>query len=166
MTLTQKESSLIKDLKGQEKLCIDKYTRHAACAKDPQLKTLFTQMAQTEQEHLNTLTQIESGNVPQMNANSGGCNPSAQSCPNGQCGAHKFTATYAVAGSPDKDNDCFLCTDMLATEKHASGLYDTCIFEFKDEGVRTALNHIQKEEQEHGKKIYDYMAVNAMYAAS
>jgi len=29
MTLTQKESSLIKDLKSQEKLCIDKYTKGA-----------------------------------------------------------------------------------------------------------------------------------------
>ena len=82
-------------------------------------------------------------------------------CRGGSC----FTATYAIAGNPDKENDCFLCTDLLATEKHASHLYDTCIFEFKDEGVRSVLNHIQKEEQEHGKKIYDYMAVNAMYAA-
>ncbi len=158
MTLTQKESSLIKELKGQEKLCIDKYNKHAACAKDPQLKTLFTQLAQKEQEHLNTLTQIENGTVPQMPA-CGEKNNNA--CRGGSC----FTATYAIAGNPDKENDCFLCTDLLATEKHASHLYDTCIFEFKDEGVRSVLNHIQKEEQEHGKKIYDYMAVNAMYAA-
>ena len=34
MQLTQKESSLIKDLKGQEQLCIDKYTKHAECASD------------------------------------------------------------------------------------------------------------------------------------
>ena len=72
MTLTQKESSLIKDLKGQEKLCIDKYTRHSACAKDPQLKELFTQMAATEKEHLKTLTQIESGNIPQNRSKSSG----------------------------------------------------------------------------------------------
>ena len=32
MVLTQKELTLIKDLKGQEKLCIDKYKKHAACA--------------------------------------------------------------------------------------------------------------------------------------
>jgi hypothetical protein len=42
-------------------------------------------------------------------------------------------------------------------------LYDTCIFEFADANVRSLLNHIQKEEQEHGKMIYDYMAVNCMY---
>ncbi|MDE7300442.1 MAG: spore coat protein, partial [Lachnospiraceae bacterium] len=45
-----------------------------------------------------------------------------------------------------------------------SHLYDTCIFEFKDEGARNVLNHIQKEEQEHGKMIYDYMSTNSMYS--
>jgi len=32
--------------------------------------------------------------------------------------------------------------------------------------MRDALNHIQKEEQEHGKMLYDYMSVNGMYCAS
>lgn len=149
MQLSQKETDLLKDLKGQEKLCVDKYTKHASCAVDPQLKNLFTQIAQVEQGHFNTLTQIENGSVPQMN---GG----AQSKPS-------FTATYSVANTPDKQNDCYLCSDLLATEKHASGLYDTSIFEFTNEGLRNVLNHIQKEEQEHGKMIYDYMTVNGMY---
>ena len=32
-----------------------------------------------------------------------------------------------------------------------------------DENVRNILNHIQKEEQNHGKMIYDYMKANNMY---
>ena len=32
--------------------------------------------------------------------------------------------------------------------------------------VRQTLNHIQKEEQEHGKLLYDYMKVNGMYEAN
>ena len=28
--------------------------------------------------------------------------------------------------------------------------------------MRDALNHFQKEEQEHGKKLYDYMSQNGM----
>ena len=36
---------------------------------------------------------------------------------------------------------------VITTEKHASHLYDTCIFEFKQENIRTLLNGIQKEEQ-------------------
>ena len=62
---TQKECSLLKELKGQETLCIQKYGKGAACAVDGQLKGLFSRIAQIEQEHLDTLTQIENGNVPQ-----------------------------------------------------------------------------------------------------
>ena len=52
MQLTQKESGLLKDLKGQEKLCAEKYTQYSSRAADPQLKNLFTQIAQIEQQHL------------------------------------------------------------------------------------------------------------------
>jgi len=150
MQLSQKETDLLKDLRGQEKLCVDKYTRHASCAVDPQLKNLFTQIVQAEQQHLKTITQVEGGTAPTP----GG---SSQSQPT-------FSATYGAADTQDKQNDSYLCTDVLATEKHASQLYDTCIFEFKDANVRNTLNHIQKEEQDHGKMIYDYMAANAMYS--
>lgn len=150
MQLTQKETSLLKDLKDQEKLCVDKYTKHAEKAVDGQLKNLFTQIANVEQQHYDTLTQIESGTVPQM----GGGN-SFQ--PN-------FSATYTNTNNSDKQNDCYLCSDVLAGEKHVSQLYDTSIFEFKDENLRNILNHIQKEEQNHGKMIYDYMSINSMYS--
>lgn len=150
MQLTQKETSLLKDLKDQEKLCVDKYTKHSSCAVDPQLKNLFSQIAQVEQQHLDTITQMESGTVPQPGGGSGN--------------QPTFTAVYAAADTPDKQTDSYLCSDVLSTEKHASHLYDTCIFEFKDENLRTTLNHIQKEEQNHGKMIYDYMSVNGMYS--
>ena len=63
MQLTPKEASLLKDLKGQEQLCVDKYNRHAASANDPQLKNLFKQIAQVEQQHLDAITQMTSGTV-------------------------------------------------------------------------------------------------------
>ena len=75
-----------------------------------------------------------------------------------------FTATYNNTETPQKQNDCYLCTDVLAMEKHASHLYDTCVFEFGDANARSVLNDIQKQEQHHGKVIYDYMNTNAMYA--
>lgn len=149
MQLSQKETTLLKDLKDQEKLCIDKYTKHASCAKDGQLKNLFTMIAQIEQGHLQTLDKISNGENVTLSG-------SSQQKPT-------FSATYATDETPDKQNDCYLCTDLLTTEKGASHLYDTCIFEFKDENHRNILNHIQKEEQEHGKLIYDYMATNSMY---
>ena len=75
-----------------------------------------------------------------------------------------FTAAYSSADSPQKQNDCYLCSDVLTMEKHASHLYDTCVFEFRDADARSVLNDIQAQEQHHGKVIYDYMAANAMYA--
>lgn len=151
MQLTQKESTLLKDLKSQEKLCVDKYNKHASCATDPQLKKLFSQIAQTERQHYDTITQIENGTVPQMNSGA-------------SFGQSSFSATYKSGENTEKQSDCYLCSDVLAGEKHVSQLYDTCIFEFKDEAIRKALNHIQEEEQDHGKMIYDYMQANAMYS--
>ena len=153
MQLTQKESSLIKDLKGQEQLCIDKYSKHAECASDPQLKVLFNAIASVERSHLETLTSMENGTVPALDG--GGSAPTVPTT---------FTATYTVGDNEQKKSDCFLCSDLLATEKQVSHLYDTCVFEFKEESARNALNHIQKEEQKHGKAIYDYMQTNSMYS--
>ena len=149
MQLSQKETELLSDLREQEQLCIDKYEKHSACAVDGQLKNLFTQIAGIERSHLDTINKIGQGQVPAT-----GGSPQPQP---------SFSAVYANNKTPDKKNDCFLCTDLLTTEKHASHLYDTCVFEFTDEGVRRALNHIQSEEQGHGKMIYDYMKTNSMY---
>ena len=82
INLTQKETELLKDMEDQEQLCIDKYTRHSDCAQDAQLKNLFSQMATTERQHLDTLKQICGGTVP---APGGG----SQSMPT-------FTATYTA----------------------------------------------------------------------
>lgn len=149
MTLTQKEKELLKDLKAEEQLCVEKYTKHSDAAIDPQLKNLFSRIAQIERKHLDIITQMESGTVPQMGS--------------GNESQPTFTATY-TSETPDKKSDCYLCTDLLTTEKHASHLYDTCVFEFGDENARNVLNHIQKEEQEHGKMLYDYMNANQMSA--
>ncbi len=153
MQLTQKEASLIKDLKDEEKLCTEKYRRYAEAAHDPQLKALFSQIADVEQGHYDTLTSIEAGNTPTQSGT-----PSASG--NGQT----FTATYGMADTQEKQDDCYLCSDLLATEKHASSLYNTCVFEFAQPPLRNALNHIQTEEQGHGEALYSYMKTNGMYA--
>ena len=149
MQLSQKETMLLSDMKSQEKLCIEKYSKNALAANDAQLKTLFSELGDVERKHLTMLSDIGNGNVPAVS--SGGST------------ARSFNAAYS-SESDQKKQDCFLCNDLLAIEKHASSVYDTCIFEFTDAGVRNVLNHIQKEEQEHGKAIYDYMKVNGMYS--
>ena len=51
MTWTQKEASLLKDLKGQEQLCVDKYGEFAARAHDPELRDLFQHIRQMALAH-------------------------------------------------------------------------------------------------------------------
>ena len=150
MKLTEKERTLIEDLKGQEKLCVEKYSKYAAEASDSQLKDLFHGIASVEQQHYSTLESIEGGTVPGTSSGSSGTTPLPQSF------------SKAPAGS-DTKTDAYLCSDLLSTEKHASHLYDTCVFEFQDTAVRQTLGHIQQEEQTHGKLLYDYMKVNGMY---
>jgi predicted Zn-dependent protease len=41
--------------------------------------------------------------------------------------------------------------------------YNTAIFEFVDTNVRQVLNHIQKEEQQHGEGVFHYMMNHGMY---
>ena len=151
MTLTQKETALLKDMKGQEELCIQKYNKYAELAKSQELKNLFTSMAKVEESHLQTITAMMNGNTPTMPDKIGNSN-------NNNCSAVNYTS------ETDKQSDAFLCRDMLATEKHASALYDTAIFEFKDPTARKTLNHIQAEEQQHGEQLYAFMSCNGMYS--
>lgn len=153
MTLTAKETSLLKDMKDSEQLCIDKYTKGATMAADGQLKNLFSTLASEEKTHLDTLTAIEqNGTAPAM---SGGM-PTPKSM--------TFDAHYTAGDtSENAKNDAYLCSDALSGEKQVSSLYNTCVFEFKDAAIRASLAHIQTEEQNHGKLIYDYMNANGMY---
>ena len=153
LKLTQKERMLLEDQKKHEQICIEKYTNYANQAQCPQLKQLFNNHAQLERTHLDTINQLLSGNIPQMNQqqNQG----TTQNTGNQNTGnTQQFTGTT-------KDTD--MCTDMLMTEKYVSGAYNTAIFEFKDPNIRQILNHIQKEEQEHGEQIFNYMYQHGMY---
>lgn len=157
MILTEKETMLLNDLKSEEKLCIDKYNKYASQACDQQLKNIFSSIGQTEQNHYDTITQMLNGTVPSMNMGS-------NQKPNFQTNSQQNLTQQQSYGQDQRKNDEYLCTDALGTEKHVSSTYNTCIFEFKDENTRNTLNHIQKEEQEHGKKLYDYMSQNGMYS--
>lgn len=150
MNLTTKEQGLLADLKKQEQLCIDKYTKYANEACDPNLKNLFTSIKTTEEHHLNTINDILAGKTP--NVNNGGSSPVDSVCTNAPTPAGCNT-----------QNDAYLCQDALSMEKAVSSLYDISIFEFSNDELRNVLNGIQKQEQEHGKKIYDYMSNHQMY---
>lgn len=150
-TLTPKETTLLKDLKEQEQLCVDKYRKSASCAHDPQLSQLFTDLANVEQSHHQMLTDIENGRLPATGDS-------------GSAGSNQFTSTYAMDETQEKKDDAYLCSDLLTTEKHVSALYNTCVFEFTQPELRRVLSKIQSDEQVHGERIYKYMKANSMYS--
>ena len=149
MQLSQKERSFLEDQKKHEELCIKKYTNYANQVSDPQLKQMFQAHAQQEQQHLDTINQILAGQVPSMGQQQQQQSP-FQSPSLGQAG---------MVNQQDTD----LCQDMLETEKYVSHTYDIAIFEMQDSNVRQVLNHIQKEEQQHGEEIFNYMKSKGMY---
>jgi len=175
MNFTQKERTLLEDQKSHEELCIQKYSNYADLAQDPQLKNIFKQIGQVEQEHYNTIDQLLKGQMPQMQQ-SGSQGGSQQQGGNQQMQmasqqmqnqmqmnqqSQSFIPNNQSSNYNNSDKD--LCTDLLMTEKYVSGTYDTAIFEFRDPQVRNILNHIQKEEQEHGETIFKYMESKGMY---
>ncbi len=149
MELTQKERTMLEELEGHERLCIEKYKRHSQTANDEQLKSLFQGLSEEEAEHLASLHQIGNGTVPPIS--------------NAEKPLPVFSSKYKAMLCPEKTADMYLCTDVLSGEKQVSHMYDTATFEFRDKNVRDFLNHIQKDEQTHGKIIYDYMSANGMY---
>ncbi|HAA34103.1 MAG TPA: spore coat protein [Firmicutes bacterium] len=156
LKLTQKEQMLLQDQKSHEEICIQKYKNYAEQAQDPQLKQMFSSFAEQEQQHWNTINQILSGQVPDM----------SQQQNQGQGQQYNPAASEVkqqMKGAMGNQGDASLCTDMLMTEKYVSGTYDTAIFECVDTNVRQALNHIQKEEQQHGEAIFNYMKNKGMY---
>lgn len=148
LQLSQKERALLEDQKSHEELCIKKYNNYAGQAQDPQLKQIFQRHAQHEQEHLNSINQILSGQVPNV-----------QQQQQNQAQAMSNMGKTGMVNQQDAD----LCQDMLETEKYVSHAYDTVIFETRDTNVRQVLNHIQKEEQQHGEEIFKYMESKGMY---
>ena len=149
--LTQKEMGLLQDQKTHEEICIKKYNEYAGKAQDPQLKQLFGSIAQQEQQHLDTINQIISGRIPNMNQNQ-------------QQGKGQSTQTQQIAGTGNGiKSDGDLCNDTLMTEKYVSGTYNSAIFEFRDPNIRQTLNHIQKEEQQHGESVFKYMESKGLY---
>ena len=152
MTLTQKETSLLNDLKSQEKLCIEKYGKYAEYACDAELKNLFSKIKSAEQTHLKTITDILGGTEVTMPSPA----PSAVEA--------KLECKMSCCSEDQKQTDAYLCRDALAMEKHVSSVYDTSVFEFSSPVLRDTLAHIQKEEQNHGEQLYNYLNCNNMYS--
>ncbi|HBG00605.1 MAG TPA: spore coat protein [Firmicutes bacterium] len=151
--LTQKERLLLEDQRKHEEICVQKYSSYANQAQDPQLQQLFNTYASQEQQHLDTINQMLGGQVPNLQQQ-------------GQKKQQMQQSSMPGIGAVQSSADAALCDDMLMTEKYVSGTYDTSIFEFTNSQARQVLNHIQKEEQQHGEGIFNYMQSQGMYNPS
>ena len=149
MILTEQETMLLNDLKQQEKLCMDKYEFYSKEAKDTELKQLFDRIKDDEQQHHDTITKLLSGNTPDVGT--------------AQPPSYQPKASYNAAdASEEKKHDALLCSDSIASEKYVSSAYNSDLFSFASPKVRSILNHIQTEEQQHAEMIYSYKTANAM----
>lgn len=169
VSLTTKEKNLLEDQKKDEELCIKKYSDYSNLACDKELKDLFKTNMKMEEQHLKTLNQIASGETPSMggqqsqSSSSGQSGSSSQQQSQSQSSSSQSVKSLGSTSSQSQSTDKDLCSDILMTEKFVSGAYNTAIFEFRDPAIRDALNHIQKEEQQHGESVYKYMESKGMY---
>ncbi|MGI6132016.1 MAG: spore coat protein [Bacillota bacterium] len=159
--LTQKEQQLLGDQLNHEKVCIQKYSSYAQQVRDPQLKQMFNQYASEEQNHYDTVSQLLSGQPANLGMSAGQGRQQGQFQRQGGEAAG-LQGNVGAAGMTNQE-DATILGDMLMTEKFVSGAYDTAVFESANSDVRQALQHIQKEEQQHGEGIFNYMSQHGMY---
>ena len=148
--LTQAEKTFIQNLMDQEQNCIKKYSKSNELAKDNELKSLFSSFRQQEQSHYDSLNNLMQGNVQMIS---------------GQYEDVHYNPTPTYTGNfnqADKENDQFLATDSITSEKYVSSAYNNELFQFSDTNIRKLLNHIQTEEQQHAEKLWIYKTVNNM----
>lgn len=189
--LTQKEKTLLSDQLSHEELCVKKYSSYADQVSDPQVKNMFKQFAQEEQNHYNTISGFLAGQIPGQTgksaagqtgqaAQAGLTSPGAQGGQSAQMGqgtqagqgtqvgiSAKFGGGQAgaqgAAGQGEAQGDAGILQDMLMTEKYVSSTYNTAIFETLNPSIRQSLRHIQEDEQKHGEAIAKYMQEHGMY---
>lgn len=139
MEWTSRERELFRELKAAEEASIRGYGEDELRTTDPELKKLFAKIRQEEETHLKTLKELEQGIIPMA------------------AGGKKAGGEGQATGGKKEEEDLNFCRDALEAEQRVSSQYDKAIFAFRDCSVREILNHIQKEEQEHGRMLAAYM---------
>jgi spore coat protein CotF len=184
--LTQKERSLLQDQMSHEEICIKKYSGYASLTKSQELRNLFNELAQEEQNHYDTLSRYlgNQGAMQQM----GGMQQMGPKKQDYRARADFETASFdnqthqwsaygqeprqaqqsqqgqlGQRGQTGTTDEAAICQDMLMTEKYISGAYDTTVFESVNPQLRKDLQKIQDDEQKHGEKIFNYMQKQGYY---
>ncbi|MGI5858894.1 MAG: ferritin family protein [Tepidanaerobacteraceae bacterium] len=58
MQLTQKEISYLKDALSHEQICVTKYNNYANQMQDTELSSMFKNLANREQQHIDTINKL------------------------------------------------------------------------------------------------------------
>lgn len=152
MALTNKEKTLIEDNLNAEYLCIRKYEQYAAMASDQKIKQVFTDLANKELTHADTLKgMLQGANLPAQNIFENYNKP--------QGDLSNIQQSLGIT-------DAQLLNDALSTEKHVSSSYNNTVLESVDPNIRKKLQHIQQEEQEHAEILFREMQSQGWYNPS
>lgn len=58
MQFTQKETTLLKDAINHEQICVTKYNNYANQVQDTEISSMFKNLANREQQHIDTINKL------------------------------------------------------------------------------------------------------------
>ena len=162
VNLTNKERFLLEGEKYQQQLAIDKYNNFALQAADPILKTIFSNLSEIEENHLNMVNEMLQGRIPQINTQT--LHPyytNTSSLSNEYLNIGNMTIT-SMDNSFD-DGDKIICFDALTTEELLHSTYSASSLEFEESEYKNILSKIIDDKKNSLQYLNDYMTKKGMY---
>lgn len=162
VNLTNKERFLLEGEKYQQQLAIDKYNNFALQAADPILKTIFSNLSEIEENHLNMVNEMLQGRIPQINTQN--LHPyytNTSSLSNEYLNIGNMTIT-SMDNSFD-DGDKIICFDALTTEELLHSTYSASSLEFEESEYKSILSKIIDDKKNSLQYLNDYMTKKGMY---
>lgn len=181
--LTQREKLMLKDALKHEKICIAKYGGYARSFQDMELAQMFDSIKKQEEKHAQTISSLlrepAAGTQTKMEVGQIGMGQAIMNqAGTGQAGTGQtgISETRLGPGNTDEPattasqaraitglSDQQTLEDMLMTEKYVADNYNMSVLESASPQVRQALQHIQKEEQQHAEQIFNAMNERGWY---
>lgn len=162
VNLTNKERFLLEGEKYQQQLAIDKYNNFSLQAADPILKTIFSNLSEIEENHLNIVNEMLQGRIPQINTQN--LHPyytNTSSLSNEYLNIGNMTIT-SMDNSFD-DGDKIICFDALTTEELLHSTYSASSLEFEESEYKNILSKIIDDKKNSLQYLNDYMIKKGMY---
>ena len=162
VNLTNKERFLLEGEKYQQQLAIDKYNNFSLQAADPILKTIFSNLSEIEENHLNMVNEMLQGRIPQINTHN--LHPyytNTSSLSNEYLNIGNMTIT-SMDNSFD-DGDKIICFDALTTEELLHSTYSASSLEFEESEYKNILSKIIDDKKNSLQYLNDYMIKKGMY---